>query len=115
MDLRKRVALMSHTWSSISSLHAQELQVFHDGSEKYFYENANLEAQSESEEDKDSKDIAMAAGDVVSDTDSTGINSVDSSSSIDEDCSEYPSEIPLKVMTFNLWHNNPASWVYGME
>ena len=24
-------------------------------------------------------------------------------------------EVPLRVMTFNLWHNNPAAWVFGHE
>lgn len=98
MDLRKRIALMSHTWSSMTMEEAKVLGVFDDKGVADELEGSVMNANTDSS---------------ITEGENGGVESA--ASTIVEDCQNKSFEIPLKVMTFNLWHNNPASWVYGME
>lgn len=81
VDLRRRPALMSHTWTT----------------------DRKRSRAVQHHQDLDSADVSLSSAAM----DSTMLNPISDVQS--------PPDVNVRVMTFNLWHNNPAAWVFGFE
>lgn len=108
---RGQLAVLSHTWGD-----------FYEHSQ--FTTDIPMNSQHPSTIDIDKNNAYFekkSVEDSVTDHKSTTIESISNTSTTDEQANMKSSSYPmmeitfeggLKVMTYNLWHNNPPSWVY---